>query len=111
MVNVNPLYTPRELEHQLKDSGAKAIILLENFASVFQAVRSAVPTQTVVLAVRALSRRRPCSATPPPTSAVVAVDTVATVVVAITTATTSTTETSKFKTVYPFQIESSVRSK
>ena len=50
VVNVNPLYTPRELEHQLKDSGAKAIILLENFASVFQAVRSAVPTQTVVLA-------------------------------------------------------------
>ena len=50
VVNVNPLYTPRELEHQLKESGAKAIILLENFASVFQAVRSAVPTQTVVLA-------------------------------------------------------------
>ncbi|MEK0419001.1 MAG: hypothetical protein RI949_3007 [Pseudomonadota bacterium] len=49
VVNVNPLYTPRELEHQLKDSGAKAIILLENFASVFQAVRAAVPTQTVVL--------------------------------------------------------------
>ena len=50
VVNVNPLYTPRELEHQLKDSGAKAIILLENFASVFQAVRSTVPTKTVVLA-------------------------------------------------------------
>ena len=32
VVNVNPLYTPRELEHQLKDSGAEAIILLENFA-------------------------------------------------------------------------------
>lgn len=31
VVNVNPLYTPRELEHQLKDSGAEAIILLENF--------------------------------------------------------------------------------
>ncbi len=50
VVNVNPLYTPRELEHQLKDSGAKAIILLENFASVFAAVRASVPTQTVVLA-------------------------------------------------------------
>ena len=31
-VNVNPLYTPRELEHQLKDSGAEAIVILENFA-------------------------------------------------------------------------------
>ena len=34
VVNVNPLYTPRELEHQLKDSGAEAIVLLENFAVV-----------------------------------------------------------------------------
>ncbi len=34
VVNVNPLYTPRELEHQLKDSGAKAIVIVENFASV-----------------------------------------------------------------------------
>src|SRR6202142_1435571 len=33
VVNVNPLYTPRELEHQLRDSGAKAIIVIENFAS------------------------------------------------------------------------------
>ena len=33
VVNVNPLYTPRELEHQLKDSGAKAIVIVENFAS------------------------------------------------------------------------------
>ena len=32
VVNVNPLYTPRELEHQLKDSGAEAIVVLENFA-------------------------------------------------------------------------------
>lgn len=32
-VNVNPLYTPRELEHQLKDSGAETIIILENFAT------------------------------------------------------------------------------
>ena len=33
VVNVNPLYTPRELEHQLKDSGAKAILIVENFAT------------------------------------------------------------------------------
>ena len=38
VVNVNPLYTPRELEHQLKDSGAEAIIMLENFAVTLQAV-------------------------------------------------------------------------
>jgi long-chain acyl-CoA synthetase len=50
VVNVNPLYTPRELEHQLKDSGAKAIIVIENFASVLAQVMQAVPTKTVVLA-------------------------------------------------------------
>ena len=49
VVNVNPLYTPRELEHQLKDSGAKLIIVLENFASVLQKVIAAVPTKKVVL--------------------------------------------------------------
>src|SRR5881397_3116151 len=38
VVNVNPLYTPRELEHQLKDSGAEAIIVLENFATTVQHV-------------------------------------------------------------------------
>ena len=38
VVNVNPLYTPRELEHQLKDSGAEAIIVLENFAPTVQQV-------------------------------------------------------------------------
>ena len=37
VVNVNPLYTPRELEHQLKDSGAKAIVILENFAATLAA--------------------------------------------------------------------------
>ena len=36
VVNVNPLYTPRELEHQLKDSGAEAIIVLENFAATLE---------------------------------------------------------------------------
>ena len=50
VVNVNPLYTPRELEHQLKDSGAKAIIVLENFAGVLAQVIEQVPTKTVVLA-------------------------------------------------------------
>jgi long-chain acyl-CoA synthetase len=49
VVNVNPLYTPRELEHQLKDSGAKAIVILENFASVLQQVLPNVPTKTVVM--------------------------------------------------------------
>ena len=38
VVNVNPLYTPRELEHQLKDSGAEAIVILENFGHVLQEV-------------------------------------------------------------------------
>ncbi len=50
VVNVNPLYTARELEHQLKDSGARAIVVLENFASVLAQVMAAVPTKTVVLA-------------------------------------------------------------
>ena len=38
VVNVNPLYTARELEHQLKDSGAEAIVVLENFATTLQSV-------------------------------------------------------------------------
>jgi long-chain acyl-CoA synthetase len=38
VVNVNPLYTARELEHQLKDSGAKCIVILENFAHVLEEV-------------------------------------------------------------------------
>jgi len=50
VVNVNPLYTPRELEHQLKDSGAKAIVILENFATTLQQVLAAVPTKKIVLA-------------------------------------------------------------
>ncbi len=50
IVNVNPLYTPRELEHQLKDSGAKAIVILENFASTLEQVIEAVPTKTVLVA-------------------------------------------------------------
>lgn len=50
LVNVNPLYTPRELEHQLKDSGAKAIVIIENFAATLEACIDAVPTKHVVLA-------------------------------------------------------------
>ena len=50
VVNVNPLYTPRELEHQLKDSGAKAIVVLENFAATLQQVIDAGPTTKVILA-------------------------------------------------------------
>jgi long-chain acyl-CoA synthetase len=49
VVNVNPLYTPRELEHQLKDSGAEAIFILENFATTLQQVLDKVPTKTVVV--------------------------------------------------------------
>jgi long-chain acyl-CoA synthetase len=49
VVNVNPLYTPRELEHQLKDSGADAIFILENFANTLQAVLDKVPTKTIVV--------------------------------------------------------------
>ncbi|WP_230181738.1 long-chain-fatty-acid--CoA ligase [Aquabacterium sp. CECT 9606] len=50
VVNVNPLYTPRELEHQLKDSGAEAIVILENFAVTLQDVISRTPVKHVVLA-------------------------------------------------------------
>ena len=50
VVNVNPLYTPRELEHQLNDSGAKAIIILENFAVTLAAVIEKTLCKTVVMA-------------------------------------------------------------
>ena len=50
VVNVNPLYTARELEHQLKDSGSKAIIILENFAATLEACLANTPVQHVVLA-------------------------------------------------------------
>jgi long-chain acyl-CoA synthetase len=50
VVNVNPLYTPRELEHQLKDSGAEAIVILENFAVTLQEVIARTPIKHVVLA-------------------------------------------------------------
>jgi long-chain acyl-CoA synthetase len=49
VVNVNPLYTARELEHQLNDSGAEAIVILENFAAVLDKVRSRIPLKHVVI--------------------------------------------------------------
>jgi long-chain acyl-CoA synthetase len=49
VVNVNPLYTARELEHQLKDSGAKAIVIIENFAATLQQCLANTPLQHVVL--------------------------------------------------------------
>ncbi len=48
VVNVNPLYTPRELEHQLNDSGAAAIVVLENFAHTLQQVIKATPVRIAV---------------------------------------------------------------
>ena len=51
VVNVNPLYTPRELEHQLNDSGAKILVVLENFAHVVEEAKPALKTlETIVLA-------------------------------------------------------------
>lgn len=49
VVNCNPLYTAHELEHQLKDSGAEVIVILENFAHVLEAIRERVPVRHVVL--------------------------------------------------------------
>ncbi len=49
LVNVNPLYTPRELEHQLKDAGTKAIVILENFATTLEKCMTATPVKHVVL--------------------------------------------------------------
>ncbi|BEP51009.1 AMP-binding protein [Variovorax paradoxus] len=48
-VNVNPLYTARELEHQLKDSGATAIVILENFAATLEQVIERTPVKHVVI--------------------------------------------------------------
>ncbi|WP_292212833.1 long-chain fatty acid--CoA ligase [Mesorhizobium sp.] len=50
VVNINPLYTPRELEHQLKDSGAQAIVILENFANTLQAVIAKTAIKHIVVA-------------------------------------------------------------
>jgi long-chain acyl-CoA synthetase len=48
VVNVNPLYTPRELEHQLHDSGAKAIVILENFATTLEGVMAKTDVKQVI---------------------------------------------------------------
>jgi long-chain acyl-CoA synthetase len=48
VVNVNPLYTPRELEQQLADSGARAIVILENFAATLEAVMGSVSVRSVI---------------------------------------------------------------
>lgn len=48
VVNVNPLYTARELEHQLKDAGAKAIIIIENFAKTLERVIDKTPVEYVI---------------------------------------------------------------
>ncbi len=50
VVNVNPLYTPRELEHQLRDSGAEAIVVLENFATTVQKVIADTMLKHVIVA-------------------------------------------------------------
>jgi long-chain acyl-CoA synthetase len=50
VVNVNPLYTPRELEHQLKDSGAEAIVIIENFATTLQTCIAKTPVKHVIVA-------------------------------------------------------------
>jgi len=48
VVNTNPLYTPRELEHQLKDSGAKVIVVIENFATTLQQVIKNTPVEHII---------------------------------------------------------------
>ncbi|MEF8754428.1 MAG: long-chain-fatty-acid--CoA ligase FadD [Accumulibacter sp.] len=50
VVNVNPLYTPRELEHQLKDSGAEVIVILENFAVTLEQVVARTPVKHILVA-------------------------------------------------------------
>ncbi|WP_335903211.1 long-chain-fatty-acid--CoA ligase FadD [Shewanella algae] len=49
VVNVNPLYTPRELKHQLVDSGAKAIVVVSNFASTLEQVVDQTPVKNVII--------------------------------------------------------------
>ena len=50
IVNTNPLYTPREMKHQFNDSGAKAIVIIENFAHHLESILSEVPIKTVIVA-------------------------------------------------------------
>ena len=48
VVNTNPMYTARELRHQLVDAGAKAIVVVENFASVLESIRHEVPLEHII---------------------------------------------------------------
>ena len=50
LVNVNPLYTARELEHQLNDSGSEALVIIENFASVYQTIIGKTTVKHVIVA-------------------------------------------------------------
>ncbi|MDQ8934200.1 long-chain-fatty-acid--CoA ligase [Acinetobacter rudis] len=50
LVNVNPLYTSRELEHQLNDSGAEVLVIIENFATIYQAIIGKTAVKHVVVA-------------------------------------------------------------
>ncbi len=59
VVNTNPLYTARELEHQLVDSGATTIVILENFAHVLQEVLPRTAVRTVIVTAVGDSLRRP----------------------------------------------------
>jgi long-chain acyl-CoA synthetase len=49
VVNVNPLYTARELEHQLKDSATKAMLIIENFANTLEKVIDKTPVEHVII--------------------------------------------------------------
>ncbi len=49
VVNTNPLYTPREMEHQFSDAGVSAVIILENFASNLQQIRSRIPARHIIV--------------------------------------------------------------
>jgi long-chain acyl-CoA synthetase len=49
VVNTNPLYTPREMEHQFKDSGVSAIVIVENFAYNLEAIRKQVPAKHIIV--------------------------------------------------------------
>jgi long-chain acyl-CoA synthetase len=49
VVNTNPLYTPREMEHQFKDAGVAAVIILENFAEHLQRIREHIPARHIIV--------------------------------------------------------------
>jgi len=49
VVNTNPLYTPREMEHQFKDAGVAAVIILENFANHLEAILDHIPARHIIL--------------------------------------------------------------